>query len=162
MCPLYMKLSLQKLLCAYTRGQFVSAFQRAKLPCTFRCLSDALLWCRKKCFNTRNGKGCALKQCLFHVEISCTNWFFFDAEVRSNLPFLKRAEIVFLLVADTKSPLHSLSKDNYWFHLEIIPFFCTRAKKMLNFLWFRTQKSADLAFFKLCPINEKMKSRYRF
>ena len=32
----------------------------------------------------------------FHVSV-----VFFDGEVRSNLPFLKRAEIVFLLAADT-------------------------------------------------------------
>ena len=32
----------------------------------------------------------------FHVSVA-----FFDGEVRSNLPFLKRAEIVFLLAANT-------------------------------------------------------------
>ena len=43
----------------------------------------------------------------FHVSV-----VFFDGEVRSNLPFLKRAEIVFLLAANTQSHLNSLSKDN--------------------------------------------------
>ena len=33
---------------------------------------------------------------------------------------------------------------------------------MLNFRLFHTRKSADLAFFKLCPINEKQKAVTRF
>ena len=56
---------------------------------------------RQKYFNTKNSKGCTSIQFLLHIEIPCANWYFFDSEVRSNLPFLKRAEAVFLLAADT-------------------------------------------------------------
>ena len=43
-----------------------------------------------------------------------------------------------------------------------IPFLCTSAKKMLNFRQFHTRKSADLQFFKLCLIPEKIKSCFKF
>ena len=73
-------------------------------------------------------------------------FYFFDGEVRSNLPFLKRAETVFLLAADTvkfkqaylKTIAELQSKSLCLFcdlisFKDIIPFLCTSAKKMLNF-----------------------------
>ena len=42
---------------------------------------------------------------------------------------------------------------------DIVQFLCTSAKKMLNFRWFYTRKSADLEFFKLCLIPGKQNKK---
>ena len=95
-------------------------FQASKLACCTRfpgvkirfrfwSIDGARLECRQKYFDTNKNKEYALRQLLFHVEIPCTSWVFltsqslgfYDGEVRSNLPFLKSAETVFLLAAGT-------------------------------------------------------------
>ena len=47
-----------------------------KIPFRFWSLDGARLECRQKYFNTKNSKGYASIQFLFHIEIPCTNWVF--------------------------------------------------------------------------------------
>jgi len=69
---------------------------------------------RQEFFNTRNSRGCALKECLFYVEIPCINMyqlFFSMMKLGQICHFLKELKSC-LFLRLTQSHLNSLSKDN--------------------------------------------------